>query len=333
MNMQKRSRHSLFGVILLAMPFSSYAETTDNSSVDYGPLKIYAQSPLQSSSLTPLVRSGFSYRPDTIELYTSGNIASVWARTDDYLADYYQNALAIGGLWQLTERWSLDASYTWRFAADNRLDSLTKDFHDLFGLSQNGRDEVDDHSFDISAPKYGAEVHDFRGETLGNAFNFYIGYQVLENETHGLSLGGTLYYNYVGSGPFKVSNFEQSLQANYSYRTGKHNIYTLLGVTYRHDDKVLADIKYKTFSFSSGVSYQYEIHPKHRILAEFHLYEGNSDNISDLDEPSTEFLLGYRYHTRYGAIEVAAIENVFNMDNSTDIAFSLGYRHQFAGSD
>lgn len=115
MNMQRRSRRTLFGFILLVMPFSSYAEKTDNSSVDYGPLKIYAQSPLQSSSLTPLVRSGFSYRPDTIELYTSGSIASVWARTDDYHADYYQNALAIGGLWQLDERWSLDASYTWRF--------------------------------------------------------------------------------------------------------------------------------------------------------------------------------------------------------------------------
>lgn len=326
---QMKCHYHLAGIIAVAASFSTYAEDIDNTAVDYGPLKVYAQSPLQSSSLTPMLRSGFSHSPGTVEAYTSASIASVWARTDEYTADYYQNALSIGGLWQLNERWVVDFGYTWRFAANNRLDSVTKDFHDLFGLSQNGRDDVEDHSFDISAPKYNAEVHHFEGDTLGNVFNLYAGYQIVESTHHGFSMGGSLYYNYVGSGPFKVSNFEQSIQANYSYRDGKHHLYTLLGITYRHDDTILADLKYKKFSYSTGVSYQYELRPRHRLLAEFHFYEGASDDVTDLDEPSTEILIGYRYHTRHGAIEVSMIENVFNMDNSTDIAFSFGYRHQF----
>lgn len=77
MNMQKRSRHSLFGVTLLVLSCPISAQAAEHSDVDFGPLKVYAQSPLQSSSLTPLVRSGFRYHPDTIELYTSGSIASV----------------------------------------------------------------------------------------------------------------------------------------------------------------------------------------------------------------------------------------------------------------
>ncbi|MGR5063164.1 DUF3187 family protein [Photobacterium sp. DNB22_13_2] len=301
---------------------------TEQRYADYGPLKTYAQSPLQSNALTPLVRSGFSHAPDTVELYATGTIASVWAHTDDYSADYYQNDLSIGGHWQLNNKWALELDYTWRFAANNRLDSLTEAFHDTFGIGLNGRDEVEKHSFDISVPQYDVEIHNFEGETISNAFSFYTSYQLLENRHHGLSLGGSLYFNYVGSGPFKTSNFEQALQLNYSYQAGKHSVYTLLGVSYRHDDEVLAQIKYNKFAFATGVSYQYQISPKHRFLAEVHVYEGASDATSDLSEPSTEFLLGYRYHTKSGVIELSMIENVFNMDNSTDIAFTVGYRHR-----
>ncbi|MGF1688231.1 DUF3187 family protein [Photobacterium japonica] len=295
---------------------------------DFGPLKTYVQAPLQSNTLTPQVRSGFRLQPRTVDLYGAASIASVWANTNDYQMDYYQNALSIGSYIQIDEKWAIEMDYTWRFAANNHLDALTHNFHKTFGIDQNGRDEVDKHSFDISVPQYGVDIHDFEGDTLSNAFSFYAGYQVLENTHHGVSLGGTLYYNYVGSGPFKTSRFEQAVQLNYSYRSGKHHVYTLLGVSYRHDDKVIANIPYNKFAFATGVSYQYALSAKHRLLTAFHVYEGASDATSDLNEPSTEFLLGYRYHTDQGAIELSMIENVFNMDNSTDIAFTLGYRHR-----
>lgn len=38
-------------------------------------------------------------------------------------------------------------------------------------------------------------------------------------------------------------------------------------------------------------------------------------------------LAGYRYYLDRSAIEFTVIENFLNMDNSTDIAFTLGYRH------
>ncbi|MDX1303079.1 DUF3187 family protein [Photobacterium sp.] len=305
------------------------AADADTSFDDYGPLKTYAQSPLQSNSLTPLLRSGFSNRPGAVELYATGTMASIWAETEDYTADYYQNALTVGGQWQVDERWTIDLDYTWHFAANNHLDNLTTIFHDTFGLSQNGRENVDDHSFDISDPEHGIEIHDFRGETLSNAITLYSGYQLIETDRHGLSVGGALYYNYVSSGPFKNNSFEQSLQANYGYRTGRHRIYTTLGVSHRRGDKALADLPYKKYAFMASVGYQFVLTERHRILLEYHLYEGASETSSDLSQPSNEVLLGYRYHLNNGAVEVSMIENVFNMDNSADIAFTLGYRHRF----
>ena len=314
---------SLLGVLVTS------ATNANASFDDYGPLKTYAQSPIQSNSLTPLLRSGFSNRPGSVELYATGTIASVWAETEDYNADYYQNALTVGGQWQVNDRWTLDLDYTWRFAANNHLDTLTKNFHDAFGIGQNGREGVDDHSFDISDPEHGVEIHDFIGETLSSAITLYSGYQVLETRQHGLSVGGSLYYNHVNSGPFANSSFEQSLQANYGYRAGRHRIYTTLGMSHRSDDETLAHLPYKKFAFMAAMGYQFIITERHRLLLEYHLYEGASDTDSDLSEPSNEVLLGYRYHLNHGALEVSMIENAGNMDNSTDIAFTLGYRHRF----
>ncbi|WP_199480075.1 DUF3187 family protein, partial [Vibrio harveyi] len=48
------------------------------------------------------------------------------------------------------------------------------------------------------------------------------------------------------------------------------------------------------------------------------------------DSASNEFVIGYRYLMENSAIEVMAIENARNMDNSTDIAFTFGYRYLFA---
>ena len=44
---------------------------------------------------------------------------------------------------------------------------------------------------------------------------------------------------------------------------------------------------------------------------------------------ANEMMFGYRYLMQRSAVEVSIIENVFNMDNSTDVAFQLAYRHQW----
>lgn len=328
MNTRSITLYTLSGVTALFGSGYATAESITRFD-DYGPLRTYAQSPIQSNSLTPLVRSGFSYQPGTVEVYTTGTIASVWAHTDEYNADYYQNAISVGGQWQINSKWLVELDYTYRFSANNHLDSLTSAFHDVFGISQNGRDEVDKHSFDISVPQYGVEIHDFNRETLGSALTFYTSYQLLETKQHGLSIGGSLYYNYVPSGPFATSNFEQAVQLNYSYRRDRHMFYSMLGLSYRNDDEVLGNIPYNSVALSFGAGYQFQLTEKHRLLAEYHIYEGATDAASDLSKPSNEILLGYRYHMKRSAIEFSMIENVFNMDNSTDIAFTLGYRHRF----
>lgn len=83
---------------------------------------------------------------------------------------------------------------------------------------------------------------------------------------------------------------------------------------------MLGNIPYNTAAYAIGAGYQLQLNEKHRLLFEYHIYEGATDAASDLSKPSNEVLIGYRYHMKRSAIEISMIENVFNMDNSTDIA-------------
>ena len=58
-------------------------------------------------------------------------------------------------------------------------------------------------------PQYDVLEDDFEGQTLANNLSTYLQYQVFQNEHHGLSIGGSLYFNDVAHGTFQGSNFEQ----------------------------------------------------------------------------------------------------------------------------
>lgn len=306
---------------------AGFAEETPRS--DYGPLSDYAQSPKHINSLTPQLRSGFPQANDSVEFYIKTTAASVWANTDDYNLDYYQNQINIGGKWQFNDDWQFDLSYRLNYAQNNYLDGLTQSFHQLFGLDQNGRTEVAKHRFSIVVPQYGVAIADFEGDTLSNATILYSQYQWLNTKMHGLSFGASLYYNNVPHGNFKGRSFEQALQLNYSYQHLNYRVFSTLGVVFHDIERIFTQFQYKKATLSLLLGYQYQLATHHELHLEFRWYEGAIDDSNAFSLASTEFVLGYRYLMARSAIEISLTENLFNMDNSTDIAFTVGYRYRF----
>ncbi|MCL1097655.1 DUF3187 family protein [Shewanella gelidii] len=305
----------------------------DASSSDFGPLLIRAQAPLQSSSVSTKIRNAF--QSVNHEVYASASMASIWAINDDYTMDYYQNDLQFGGQYAFESGTKIELTYLYRFAANNHLDSLSIAFHDAIGLGQNGREDVDKHRFVIDAPNYiDAPITDFANETLNNVWELYFEQNLYQSAPdslgahHALSLGATLFYNYVGHGPFADHSFEQSAQLNYSVNFDhQHYLYTLASLSHR-DSTDIENFRFKEWTYSLGAGYQYRYDDKHSFLAEMQIYEGIARDLEDLKESVYEFTLGYRYHYKQGAFEIAMIENVINADNSADIAFTFAYRHR-----
>ncbi len=190
------SKNSLVLSCVAALTSAGVSAADDH----YGPLRSYAQSPIQSVSLAPVLRSAELLPQDYAEVYGSVTAASVWADTESYFLDYYHNQIEVGGKWAFADEWMVDISYRWSFAADNHLDGLTESFHDLFSIDQNGREEAGRDQFTQHMPEYGFNNEDFDGETLSNAINIYLERHIYTNDTHSVSVGGGLFYNYVGSG-------------------------------------------------------------------------------------------------------------------------------------
>jgi hypothetical protein len=316
----------LISVLSISSIFPAYAKVV--SFDDYGPLQVYAQSPMQSINLSPLLRSGFSLPQGQKEWYITANAASIWSESDELLADYYQNAIRSGLKWQITDDLLFDANYTWQFSSDNHLDSLTMWFHDAAGFDQNGRNQQAKHQNQIRSEKYAIDIDNFSGETLNNALSAYLGYQLLQNEHHGISVGGTLYYKYVDSGPFADDSFQQSVQINYGFHNGNHHVNSTLGVSFLHNKDPLSQKAYESHYLMLGLGYEYRT-GRHGWLAEYHRYDGMVSWDENFSEASNEALLGYRYYFNRSALEITMIENFLNMDNTADIAYTLGYRHKF----
>jgi len=304
--------------------------TTHN---DYGPVQSYTQSPFHTNSLSPQLRSGFSLNENQVEAYGTGTISSIWAVTPDYELDYYQNQIAIGGKWQLHQDWQLEMNYRWNYAGNNHLDRLTTSFHDWFNIDQNGREDVNNDRFIIDIPAYGIELENFRSESLSHALTSYLQYQLMTKKHHGLSAGLSLYYNNTHHGIFSSSEFEQGIQVNYGYRRYKHSLDAILALTFRNTPTVFKSMPYRSSTWTIGSSYRYQFSEKHHLIGQLAVHEGVSGGDDEFSKPSTEFTFGYRYQMENSAIELTAIENMFNADNSTDIAFGIGYRYRFGSVD
>lgn len=291
------------------------------------PLYSFSESPIHSNVLSLQLREAYPNQVGSLEVKSNYTQASVWAQTSDYFLDYYQNHIDLAFSYQVNSIWKSEMSLRKVTAKDNGLDELTMNFHDLFGIGQNGRDQVPTDQFYISVPELGIEITDFEGDTLTKAILSYNEASILQSGPLFISAGVTLYYNNVSDGAFARSSFEQGIQVNTTYLANAHTLHASTGLVHRNSDSptfALHDIT----SFAS-FGYAYQIYDRHSVLVESHNFAGWGEENVDFSQSSNELLLGYRYAFMRSILEVYLTENIRNMDNSTDIALSLSFRSLF----
>ncbi|CAH6799722.1 conserved exported hypothetical protein [Vibrio chagasii] len=311
---------TLLTVSLSILPFHSAVAS---------PMFVYAQSPIHSNVLSTQLRSAEPNRTGTIEFKSSYTQASIWAHTQAYSLDYYQNQSNIAVQWQASPIWKTELDYRVVTAKDSGLDSFVMGFHDLFGVGQNGRDEVAEDQFTMDFHNAGVHVSDFEGDDLTNAITFYNELLLYSRGPMSLSAGGSLFYNNVRSGRFARTSFEQGVQLNYSYITPRHSFFSTIGLVHRNSDGHLVSderLALENVSASWAVGYEYRWNQRHSFVLESLNYQGWATNDPDFSELSNEVVVGYRYRLYRLALEALMIENIRNMDNSTDIGFTLGVR-------
>ncbi|CAH0536138.1 DUF3187 family protein [Vibrio marisflavi] len=296
------------------------------SSRHSSPFRTYAASPLQALSLTTQLRS--AELVDDAEVFLVGSVASVWAQGRDIQLDYYQNQVMSGVAWRVSESWSAEVKYQLAWSANNHLDTLTIDFHDFVGISQNGRQDEDKHQNNIDSSTYNIAINDFDSEVMVNAVHGYLQWQAFRTSHQAFSFGATLYYNKVSNSPFAASTFDQAFQINYSLFYGASSFFTTIGGTlHSSDEHIFETLPVKRFTGAWAFGYGYRLARNHELMFEYHGYEGMLEHDEEFTKASQEVVLGYRYYLKdLAQFELSATENIYNMSNSTDIVFSLGMR-------
>ena len=99
----------------------------------------------------------------------------------------------------------------------------------------------------------------------------------------------------------------------------------MLGVVNRSSSDIPNELLTKQAGMWA-VGYNYAFNNKHSVIIESHNYSGWAESNDDFSEPSNEVVLGYRYSLERVALDFSMSENARNMDNSTDIAFTIGLR-------
>ncbi|WP_373960186.1 DUF3187 family protein [Vibrio gigantis] len=309
--------------LLLCLPMASQASQV--SVTEGKPLRTSASSPYQSTRLSTQLVSAF--KDHKAEFYFTNSASSVWAVDSDYQLDYYQTNITVGMKLDTGEKFTTGIEYQYTWANDNGLDSFVMNFHDLFGVGQNGRDEVEEDRFYASSGRYGVEQEGFEDETFVDALKVDLQYHWWETETDALSVTGLVYFNDPGDDSFRDDAFEYGLQVSYSRDIEQHNFHSTLGLIRRSDSTNLESMEIRNVTAELGLGYVYVLSKHHQFMVEYYIYQGAIDDGSAFSKPSQEVTLGYRYNfLDVGAVELSTTENIGNMDNSTDIMFTLGFR-------
>jgi hypothetical protein len=328
-------------VVLSCTTFPVTSGRTQELAYDYnyglGKIDLRSQSPVQSLRFTlPLlipgdIRSGCG-------LHIANTWTNVWADESEYLLDYEMSETLVSMTYGFNNRFGVLVAFENRNYFGGEMDGFIQGFHDLFGIDQDGRDDVpkDRKVIQRFDPNTGQMLSETSAEDLeNNGMVFLMNYML----THGTKIWPAA--NVFGGVRYALNCAElckdnHPVDAGFGLGLAKRwskRWYTYASLGYTHyesrDPREPApgvtpmDFENNALTGLFVLSWHYT--PTFAILAQY-LYSGPSiKNIDGLDEASHEIHFGFKWKTKYGLVEMALIENVISMSNSPDFGLHVGW--------
>jgi thiol-disulfide isomerase/thioredoxin len=136
------------------------------SHVGYGPLKLYSQSPFQSLRMVMRPRTPSTVAKGQFEFGATATWVNIWGvektvndPTNAWFLDAEMLQTSVALAYGISDTLEIEGELQNRSRFGGVMDGFIQGFHDLFGIDQNGRDEVprDDFFIQLNPPE-GASV-------------------------------------------------------------------------------------------------------------------------------------------------------------------------------
>jgi len=312
------------------------------SHVGYGPLKLYSQSPFQSLRLVIRPRTPSTLAKGRYELSANSTWVNVWGvekdvgdPTNRFFLDVEMLQTTIALAYGISDTLEIEGEIQNRSRFGGKMDSFTQGVHDLFGIDQNGRDEVPKNDFVVNLNPPGGPSVELGDDDRGN-YSRTLQFSVQHNVTCGTARLPALSYSVsvrletldVGdlSGG---SDLDFGASVSLARRLGRFYLYGILGHAWFGRNN-FRGIELEDTQFSALLAAEWRFRAMQSLLVQYLRTDGVIDGFGAFGETSNEVTLGYKWELRQkGILEFGLIENVGSFDNSPDFGFHLGFSQRF----
>jgi thiol-disulfide isomerase/thioredoxin len=312
------------------------------SNVGYGPLSIYAQSPFQALRLGIRPRTPSTLARGQYEFRGTLTWANTWAAgaVEDpdgtFTLDFETLQTTLALAYGITDTLEIEGEIQNRDRFGGVMDGFIEGFHDLFGINQAGRTRVprDRFRFDLAIP--GQPPVSLTNSDRGT-FSRTLQLTLQHNVTCGVGAFPAFSYAFTTqwegldnsdlSGGSDVDfGFSAALSRGFK---GKVFIYATLGYAWFGND-LFRGVEIRDSQASGLLAVEWRLKPRHSILVQYLVSQGQVNNLPPFDQSSHELTLGWKWEVRpRGVFEFGLIENIVLFDNSPDFGVHGGYSQRF----
>ena len=306
------------------------------SHVGYGPLNLYSQSPFQALRLGIRPRTPSTLGKGQYEFRGSATWVNVWATGPDYFLDFEMLQEVVALSYGVSDTFQIEGEFQNRSRFGGAMDAFVQSFHDIFGVGQNGRDEVPrgQFAFDLMPPG-GQPAVSLDGGDRGT-FTRSIQISLQHNVSCGtaslpaFSYSVTARLETADAGDLSGGgDLDLGASVALSRRLGRFYLYGTLGYAKFGQDR-FRGIKMEGTQYTGLFAVEWRMMPRHALLIQYLRTEGLINNFGPFDDESHELTLGWKWEVvQRGVLEVGLIENLVSFDNSPDFGIHVGFSRRF----
>ncbi len=323
-------------LLLLVRPFPGSGEQVA-SDYNFGlcPFQIRSQAMGQSLRLTMTPIDGGKFEEDGFHFFINTAWTNVWADERRYFLDYEMTDSRIEVSKALSDRLALSVGFSHRHYMQGAMDRPIQGFHDLFGVEQNGRDDVPyNESRFVLYDRAGNVVLDTKDVSQADNNCIHISGQYLLHPGTTLmpavAVKATVGYG-LNNPPTDDDHEPLDYGATVGFFKRWHpRWYTHHELGYiRYGRSEFFGLRFEENNFYTIHSLEWQWDPKVSILLNYIYHEGALKDFGNLSDASHEIDFGLKWRTSAGnIIEFALIENLVSYDNSPDFGSYLSYEYR-----
>lgn len=312
--------------------------------IGYGPLSARLQSAYQSLRLGILPRSPSHFSRGEHQLRIGATLSNIWAISreefdplraayGDRLLDYETLDAHISYAYGVSRSIQLEAEYEQRWWFGGSLDGVIEGFHDLFGISQNGRDLAPRNDFRVFLdPRDGTGVVDLGAEVDGSySKNLLVTFH--HNLTEGKASWPAISYaviaRYGDADASDGSGWDAALSVGTSRRFGRLYLYLSLGYAWYPSDTFYG-IELPESQFTVLAAGEWRFKPRMSLILEWLRMQDVETGSNLFPDISNQIVVGWKWEVRQaGILEIGMLQNAVPYDASPDFGVHVAFTQRF----